>query len=94
MRMAKDILRVLNMPCREHTTLFSRQLDAPLSRGEAVGLRIHIVYCRGCRRFRAHLRHLRALGRTLADAAGREPGLPTDARERLNALIARAAKKN
>ena len=90
----RDMVRVLGLPCREHVVLFSRQLDAPLSRGEAFGLRMHIVYCSGCRRFREHLRHLQSLGRTLAEQAENEPGLPADVRERLNARVTQATKKN
>ena len=93
-RFVRDMLRTLGLPCREHVVLFSRQLDSPLSRGEAVGLRVHILYCGGCRRFTEHLRHLQSLGRTLAEQAEIEPGLPVDVRERLIARVARAAKKN
>lgn len=85
---ARDMVRVLTMPCREHTVLLSRQLDAPLTRGESVGLRIHIVYCAGCRRFRAHLRHLRALGQSLARGMDDQPGLPDAVRDRLTAHVA------
>ncbi len=92
-RFVRDMLRVLRMPCREHVVLFSRQLDAPLSGGEAFGLRLHIVYCGGCRRFREHLRHLQSLGRTLAEQAENAPGLPADVRERLHARAAQARKK-
>jgi len=90
----RDMVRVLTMPCREHVVLFSRQLDARLSRGEAFGLRVHIVYCGGCRRYREHLRHLQSLGQALAQQAEIEPGLPVDVRERLNAVVARAGKNN
>lgn len=93
-RFVRDMVQVLKMPCREHVVLFSRQFDAPLSGGEAFGLRVHIVYCGGCRRFRDHLRHLQSLGRTLAEQAEIEPGLPAEVRERLNARVAQAAKKN
>jgi len=93
-RFLRDMMRVLRLPCREHVVLFSRQIDAPLSRGEAFGLRVHIVYCRGCRRFREHLQHMQSLGRTLSEQTANEPGLPADVRERLNVRIARAAKKN
>ena len=94
-RFVRDTMRVLRMPCREHVALFSRQLDTPLPRGEAFGLRLHIVYCSGCRRFREHLRHLQSLGRSLAEQAGNESGLPADVRDRLNAsVLAQASKKN
>ena len=92
-RFMRDMARVLKMPCREHVVLLSRQLDTPLSRGEAFGLRLHILYCAGCRRFREHLRHLQSLGQTLAQQAQIEPGLPADVRERLHDRVAQAQKK-
>ncbi len=90
----RDMARVLTMRCREHVVLFSRQLDTPLSRGEAFGLRVHVLYCGGCRRFREHLVHLASLGRELAAQSGREPGLPADVRTRIYARVATATKKN
>ncbi|CAN5825075.1 hypothetical protein BH11PLA1_BH11PLA1_00700 [soil metagenome] len=93
-RFVRDMARVLTMPCREHVVLFSRQLDAPLPRGAAFGLRLHIVYCGGCRRFRAHLRHMQALGGVLAEQGENEPGLPADVRARLNARVALGSNKN
>lgn len=84
---------MLSLPCREHTVLFSRQIDAPLSRGESVGLRIHILYCKGCRRFRSHLRHMRSLGRSLAGQIEQTSGLPADVRQRLIARVADQARK-
>jgi len=90
----RDMMRVLSLPCREHAVLFSRQIDAPLSGGESFGLRVHVLYCGGCRRFRDHLLHLQLLGRTLAKDVQHEPGLPAEVRERLNARVAQASKKN
>ncbi|MDZ4829398.1 MAG: hypothetical protein SGJ09_04265 [Phycisphaerae bacterium] len=79
----RDVLRVLRLPCREQTHLLSRQLDAPLSRGEACGSRIHVLYCRSCRTFRKQIRLLR----DLAGSAGRElqsaGELPEDVRRRI-----------
>jgi hypothetical protein len=57
----RDVFRVLGMPCREHTALFSKQLDEALPPGIAAGLRIHILYCGGCKKFRAQIRRLRDL---------------------------------
>ena len=89
-RFVMDMLRVLRMPCREHTALLSRQLDGPLPRGEHVGLRLHLVYCAGCRRFRDQIRTLRALSRALGEQTKTGEGLPDAVRDR---LIARAAQE-
>ncbi len=93
-RFVQDILRVAGLPCREHVALLSRQLDTPLSRGEAAGLRLHTLYCGGCRRFTEHLRHLQSLGQTMAEQAENEPGLPADVRARLNDRVGQNTKKN
>ncbi|MFN7022226.1 MAG: hypothetical protein ACK4WH_12990 [Phycisphaerales bacterium] len=87
----RDVVRVLGMPCREHTALFSRQLDEPLPRGVAAGLRIHIVYCGGCRRFRAQVRRLRDLARLIGGETESGEGLPEAVRDR---VLRRAADES
>lgn len=86
--------RVLALPCREHTVLYSRQLDAPLTRGEIAGLRFHAVYCRSCRRFRDHLGQMRDLARALAGESPEGQGIPAEVRERLIHRVTQASKKN
>ncbi|MFO0834614.1 MAG: hypothetical protein U0638_06565 [Phycisphaerales bacterium] len=92
-RVLRDMLRVLNLPCREHTVLMSRQLDTPLSRGEAIGVRIHVIYCLACRRFLKQLRQLQSLGRSLADQLD-TGSLPDDVRQRLRSSIGNPPKKS
>jgi hypothetical protein len=81
----RDVIRVLGMPCREHTALFSRQLDEPLSAGMTVGLRIHLLYCAGCRKFKAQVGRLRELaGRMGQDLGGDgDNRLPATVRDRV-----------
>jgi len=83
MSFVRDMCRVLGMACREHTELLSRQLDAPLSRGEAFGLAVHVRVCAGCREFRSQLRRMRELGGALGREVGGVGGMPEAARERL-----------
>lgn len=83
----RDFFRVLNMPCKEHTVLLSRQLDAPLSPGEAIGLRVHIVYCRACRRFRTQIRRLKDLGTDVGTQLDKWELMPDAVRERLGNVI-------
>lgn len=85
----KDIVRVLRMRCADHTALISRAMDAPLSSGERVGLRLHKVYCKGCRRFDENLRAIRRMASTIGRDAESGADLPPDVRERL----ARAASQ-
>lgn len=86
-RVIRDIFRVLNMPCQEHAVLMSRQLDAPLRRGEAIGLRVHVVYCRACRRFRRQIRLVRELCGTVGAPGGELEGMPESVRGRLAARV-------
>ncbi len=92
-RFVRDMVRVLCSPCRDHVALFSQQIDTPLSRGETFGLRLHILYCGGCRRFIEHLRHMQSLGQVLAQQAENQSGLPADVRSRIHARLAKATKK-
>ncbi len=91
-RFTRDAARVLGMPCREHTVLLSRQMDAPLSRGETFGLRVHLVICAGCRRFKAQMIQLRSMSRSLGQAMDQAGDMPPAVRERITAGI-RADKR-
>lgn len=90
----RDILRVLRMPCREHTELFTRQLDEPLPRGVAAGLRIHVLYCQGCRKFRAQIRKLRDASRDLARDIHTGEALPKAVRDRIVRRATGVTNKN
>jgi hypothetical protein len=89
----RDVLKVLTMPCKEHTVLFSRQLDVRLPAGEAAGLRIHVLYCAGCARFRRQIRRVRELSATIgAELSGGE-GMPGAARERIERHVKMASRE-
>jgi hypothetical protein len=90
----RDVIRVLGMPCREHTALFSKQLDEKLPRGIAAGLRIHILYCSGCRRFRAQIRKLQALANAIGQDLESGERLPETVRDRLLRNAADKSGKN
>lgn len=56
--------------CRRNTALCSRALDAPLPWHERAQVRLHLVGCIGCRRFRLQIGLLRtASGRWAAGEA-------------------------
>jgi hypothetical protein len=68
-------------------------MDRPLSRSERVALRIHLVLCTACRRYRRQLSVIRSAVSGLAeylDEAAQSPGksLSDDARERIRAALA------
>ncbi len=83
--------------CRESTQLISKSLDRSLPLPEWLALRIHLLVCRACTRYRAHLRFLKKLVRERMRAAnGGEgitgPGMPAAARERIRNVIAGQGK--
>ena len=55
------------LSCRETTRLVSQGLDRELYRGERVALRVHFLYCLGCRRASRQMAFLRRAVRMLPE---------------------------
>ena len=89
----RDVIRVLSMPCKEHTKLFTRQLDEPLPPGVALGLRVHVVYCKGCKRFRRQIQRLREIARNVGLEIESSVGMPQALRESIQKRIDEESKK-
>lgn len=47
------------MNCKQATELMSQGQDRPLGLGEKIGLRLHLLICRGCSNFRRQLALIR-----------------------------------
>lgn len=47
------------MNCKQSTRLLSEALDRPLKGSETLGLRLHLITCRGCRNYKAQMGFLR-----------------------------------
>jgi Putative zinc-finger len=72
--------------CRHATRLISDQMDRPLRWFERLGLRVHLLGCEPCCRFRRAVRWLhRGLASAPADGA-----LRPEARERIQLALERA----
>lgn len=54
-------LAELSPSCREATRLQSEAMDRPLSLRKRIGLRIHLVLCRWCRRYGKQIGFLRSV---------------------------------
>jgi hypothetical protein len=84
---AAEVVRVMNLPCREHSMLISHDTDGQLPRATRVGLHLHFILCSPCRHFAAQLRFLgRAAARLGVVGAERslEGGrMPPEVRDRL-----------
>lgn len=92
----RELLHLLNAPCRDITALVSQSMDASLSHSQRWAIRIHLAYCRGCRAYRRHLRLLRQILRATAaqesaDQAGVDaaaaPTLSPETRVRMKHLL-------
>lgn len=80
--------------CRRATELLSASMDRPLHRRERIALRIHLLVCGPCRRFRRQMRELRAFVRDVPpDGLPRSfirEHLPAAARERIAGAVREA----
>jgi hypothetical protein len=92
MAFVESIDKLLNLHCREAAALLSKAQDGELSRVDRWALRLHLLICAPCRRYR---RQLHKLGHLLdgivkrLEGDGRLPGvrLSDEARRRLSELI-------
>ena len=78
-------IREISPSCREAARLQSRALDEKLSIRQRLGLRIHLLLCRWCRRYGKQIQFLRGAAREHPDSIA-EPlpqKLSDQARERI-----------
>jgi predicted anti-sigma-YlaC factor YlaD len=89
MRRLLTLWWLLNMPCREAAQLVSESLDRKLTRAERLAVRLHLLYCVACRRYRRQVFLLKSALRRPADDGSqpREPlaiaELDPEVRERI-----------
>ncbi|KAB2319698.1 zf-HC2 domain-containing protein [Betaproteobacteria bacterium SCN1] len=74
--------------CKETSALVSRALDSRLPFGDRIAMRLHLAICRNCARFARQVREMRQLFQAGADDIV-SPGLPDDARRRIEAALRR-----
>jgi hypothetical protein len=81
----RSVFRALVPACREAARLQSESLDRPLSVSQRLGLRLHLLICKWCRRYGKQLRFLRdAVHDHPEEVAASTPrSLSPEARERL-----------
>ncbi len=87
-----EFLRLLFAPCDEIAHLTSQSLDRSLPWHERIAMKVHLAYCKACRRYRRHALVLREiLTRYAARLEGREPAagpaLSPAARERIRRAL-------
>jgi hypothetical protein len=88
----QSIRKILTLRCEEAADLLSAAQDGSLSLAERWALRMHLLVCRPCRRFRRQLALLRDVLRQVCDQVEQDPGaaageLSPAARGRLQRLV-------
>ncbi len=88
----REIIRLLNLPCRDITALISRSMDENLPPSRRCAVKMHLCYCRACRRFSRQAQILRKAARVAGEAFHNVADadavkLSPEARERLKRAI-------
>ena len=85
----KKSISTLNLNCQEACRAQSEALDHPLPPAKTVGLRLHLLICRWCRRYGKHIAILRETARRQEQASVKEPPVPLapEARERMKHIL-------
>lgn len=90
-RTMRSLLRTISPNCRDVAESLSRSLDEPQPAAVRLGMKIHLLLCRWCRRYQRQLRFMRSEVREgeshWAECSGRH--LPADARKRMKELLRR-----
>lgn len=78
------------LSCKETSLLLSRACDERLPWRMRLAVRLHLLYCRGCRRFEKQLQLLRSAARQFADRldAVSQQGMSEAARRRIRNSMA------
>jgi hypothetical protein len=74
------------LTCKDASRLQSQAQDRPLRFGERMGLRLHLLICDNCRRFKLQLDLIRRACRQVNESERRgveQPGLAPEAKARI-----------
>ena len=82
----------LSPDCRSATRLQSETLDHRLKFSQRLGLRIHLILCRWCRRYARQLGFLRKAAKHCNDPHSPAQPLRPEARERIKQAVREAGK--
>jgi hypothetical protein len=84
-------LKALNCTCKDAACLISQQDDRKLTRAQRLGLRLHLILCRACRRYLASVKFLKDAMRRCGeseDLSSPPEALPSAARDRIRQRLA------
>jgi len=71
------------MSCKQVSMQISRSLDTPLPLSRQMGIRVHLMMCKFCRRYNRHLRLIHALLNREREKMLAKEQLSSEARERI-----------
>ena len=86
MGFGQSILKVFTLTCADAAKLLSASQDLDLTRAERIALRMHLLICKACRRYRRQLAFIQeAMRKPSASVEPDESGrsLSPEARERI-----------
>jgi len=97
MKWLKELIRAigtLSPNCREAVRLQSEAMDHSLTFTQRVGLRIHLLLCKWCRRYGNQIRFLRAASRQVPEKPSdpASAGMSPEARDRIRQSLDRERK--
>ena len=92
MKFVKAIKTILTLRCDHAARLLSGQCDHPLTQSEKIALRLHVSFCRSCRRYEKQLRFFRHLFSDLRERLFTDQSLPK-ASKNLREKIIKALRK-
>ena len=87
----KNVLRILTLRCDESSQLMSRAQETQLSRTERWALRLHLLICKSCRKYKKQLKILHDVLSRISDShtyehAGPPPLDPAQSKSLQNRL--------
>ena len=85
----KNIIRILTLTCDQSAELMSKAQETQLTRAERWALRLHLLICTSCRKYKKQLNILRTTLKKIARPSTYEADVPP----LLDADQARALKK-
>ncbi len=79
--------------CKEVSELVSLSLDRQLSLRERLGIRLHLMMCRMCRRYRKQITFISKATHQLLGHRSPTTALPPEARQRIEETLERQRKE-
>ena len=98
MGIGSDIYKILTLRCDESARLLSAETDIKLHTGERIALRMHLLGCKACRRYKRQLSFIRVFIRNLSEKilsdSSTLPPLDQGAKEQMKEALRNESKED